>query len=75
MAWEGLAVLLTHMRVEIGWQMSLALVSRTLGEMSVASAPGIEGEQIRMMTEMLQVNLRNGVEQRVAEFSPPGGTA
>jgi len=75
MAWEGLAVLLNHMCGQIGWQNSLALTCLTLGEIAVVSAPGIQGEDVRRLAEMLQQNIKNGVEQRALESTEVSGNA
>lgn len=73
--WNTLVLLLGEASQVGGWQIGLGLVTHTLGQIAAASAGECPPSAVRAITEMMQANLRNGVEAYALRNLPPGGRA
>lgn len=75
LVWDTLVLLLAEASKVGGWQVGLGFVTHTIGQIAAASAGDMPPHAVRMVTEMLEANLRNGVEAYAAKNLPPAGHA
>ncbi len=75
MVWDTLVLLLGEASAVGGWQVGLGLVTHTLGQIAAASAGDMPPSAVRAVTEMLQANLKNGVENYATKNMPAQGNA
>lgn len=75
LVWDTLVLLLGEASRVGGWQVGLGLVTHTLGQIAAASGGDMPPQAVRAVAEMMEANLRNGVEAYALRNLPPGGRA
>lgn len=75
LVWDTLVLLLGEASRAGGWQVGLGLVTNTLGQIAMASAGECPPAAVKAIVEMMQSNLRNGVEAYGLRNLPPEGRA